>query len=212
MRNAHTYRPWSAASPMALKALMAVTGLALVTWCVLHVAGNLLTLLGPELVNRYGAALHDSPVLWLQRLGLSLAATAHVAAAIRLARCSQQATGGHRRLRLTFAGTMRHTGTAMLALTAIHIASIYGVAHPDFVPGDVHHNLGTLVRTVAGASVLIALTALFGFHVGHGLRSALTSMGLTARAWPRAVSRLVGALPMLFVVGFGLPIAWALLN
>jgi succinate dehydrogenase / fumarate reductase cytochrome b subunit len=214
MSHAHLY-PLPQARPgstIGRKALMAISGLLLLAWCALHVVGNLLTLLGPDVVNGYGAALHDSPVLWLQRIGLLAITLVHVLTAITLSRRNRCATGSHRPTRLSAAGTMPLTGAALLGLTAVHVATIYGVGHPAFLHGDVHHNLFTLARTPSGAATLLGLTALIGLHVGHGAKSALVSIGLTAGPWPRPLSRAVEAVPSLFVIGFALPVAWAWLS
>ena len=79
-------------STVGKKAVMALTGVVLFVWLLLHVGGNLLVFAGPHVVDGYGAALHARPwLLWPMRIGLLLAAGLHIAAAVPLARRARQA-------------------------------------------------------------------------------------------------------------------------
>src|SRR4029453_8178950 len=80
-------------SSVALKILMAVTGILLVLFLFAHMAGNLKIFVGAESFNHYAHWLRDlgAPALphewflWIQRGGLTIAVLGHIVAAVILA-------------------------------------------------------------------------------------------------------------------------------
>src|SRR5689334_16079636 len=83
-------------STVVRKALVAVSGLALWTWIVLHVAGNLTLFSGPGVADGYAAALRRAPAwLWAARVGLGAAMITHVAGVVSLARTGRAARPRH---------------------------------------------------------------------------------------------------------------------
>src|SRR5262245_39080674 len=76
---------WS--STVGKKAVMAVTGIIMITWLVLHAAGNLLAFRGSEALNAYSAFLKSTgELLWLVRGILFVAVILHIVAALQLTR------------------------------------------------------------------------------------------------------------------------------
>jgi len=73
-------------SSVGAKILVALTGLGLVGFVVVHLVGNLKIFQGPEAINHYAHFLkHDlGLVLWLFRAGLLFVFVLHLALAIRL--------------------------------------------------------------------------------------------------------------------------------
>ena len=69
-------------STVGKKAVMAVTGLMMVAFLVVHVLGNLQMFEGPLKINEYSATLHGlALLLWVARGGLLAALVLHVIAA-----------------------------------------------------------------------------------------------------------------------------------
>ena len=58
------------------KQLMALTGVGLLGFLLVHMLGNLRVFSGPDALNGYAAWLQASPLLWPARLGLLGAAAA----------------------------------------------------------------------------------------------------------------------------------------
>jgi succinate dehydrogenase / fumarate reductase cytochrome b subunit len=114
------------------KYLMALTGLALIGFVVVHMSGNLLIFAGSDALNSYAKALKDQgPLLWVARGGLLLVFLLHVVLGIRLALSNRRARGG----RYVYEDTVqaswasRHmllTGLAILAFL------LYNLAHFTF--------------------------------------------------------------------------------
>ena len=75
-------------SSIGRKWIVALTGLFLIGFVLIHMAGNLQMFAGtPDKINQYAHLLKSSPlVLWGFRLGLLAAAVLHIWAALSLAR------------------------------------------------------------------------------------------------------------------------------
>src|SRR5262245_46815714 len=72
-------------SSISSKVIMALTGIGLVLFVIVHMAGNLQMFVGRDAMNAYGVALRKMPLLlWLVRCGLIAIAVVHVVMSIRL--------------------------------------------------------------------------------------------------------------------------------
>ncbi len=182
-------------SAVGKKAVMALSGLVLFGFVLVHMLGNLKLYQGAEKFNAYAEWLREvgspavphSGLLWAARLGLLAAAAVHVAAAWQLTLMNRRARpDGYRLLdtqQASYASrTMRWGGVLILLFVVYHLAHFtWGLswAHPDFVAGDAYHNV------VAGFNVwwvsafyIVAQLAL-GLHLYHGLWSFFQSLGWT---------------------------------
>ena len=93
---------------------------------------------------------------------------------------------------------MRSTGVIVLLFVLFHLADLtFGNANPDFVHGDVYHNLlASFERTWVVVIYVVAQIAL-AFHIYHGAWSMFQSVGLANprfndwRRWFAAVFAMV---------------------
>src|SRR5207302_1291415 len=105
-------------STVGRKALVALSGLLLGMWVVLHLLGNLTVFSGAATADRYAAALQQIPAwLWMARAGLAVAAVVHVAGVVSLTRSrgARQAARAARR---------RPAVAALSAAVALGFASV----------------------------------------------------------------------------------------
>jgi succinate dehydrogenase / fumarate reductase cytochrome b subunit len=170
------------ASTVSLKGLAALSGLALWTWVVLHLLGNLTVFTGGT--DQYAAALHAHPLLlWTARLGLLAAAALHVGATLVLARRAGRARPAAPPRRWAASRTMRWGGVLLLAFVSVHLAHLtFGVGVPHFAAAHPYRNIVTGLQAPLTAALYLAAVAVLGLHLFHGLRSSLTSVGLPAPA------------------------------
>lgn len=202
-------------STVVKKAVMALTGVVLFVWLLLHVSGNLLVFAGPQVVDGYGAALHERPwLLWPMRAALLLAVGLHIAAAVPLARRAREARGRRyvkpRLQAATFAAhTMRIGGVLLAGFIVFHLLHLTsGTLHPAFIAGGVHHNLVAGLRVPAVAAIYLGAVTVLALHLAHGLFSARRSLGLRnpSRQGPRRL--LSAAAAVVIWVGFSvIPVA-----
>ena len=172
-------------STVGRKALVAVSGLLLWAWLILHVLGNLTVFSGAAAADGYAAALRRAPAcLWLARGSLAGAALIHVAGVASLTRASRAARPRRER-HLTgrsstaAARSMRVGGVLLLTFVVYHLLHLtFGVLHPRFLPGHVYDNIVVGLRPVWVAAIYVVAAGLVGLHLVHGHWAAVRSLGL----------------------------------
>lgn len=208
---------------IALKLLMAVTGLVFVGYLLLHMYGNLKALTGEEGFNEYAEHLRSfgepmlphGGLLWIVRVVLLLSLVGHVYAAYTL----WSRAGSARRTKYAAVKTaatskwMRWGGTFLLVFIGwhlLHFTIIKISPNGDKQGPDVTQNPYELV--VASFQVwwmvliyVAAMIALF-MHLNHGVYSAQQTLGWTGSPKAHARAKMIGlATAALIVVGFLIP-------
>lgn len=195
-------------SHVGRKALMAVTGLVLFVFVLVHMIANLQAFQGAAL-DRYAEQLRVFPVLlWTTRVVLLLAAVVHVVAGVDLWAARRRARPvdyrDYRAEGSTAASrTMFWSGVLVLGFVVYHLLDLtFGVTNPDFRPGEVLHNLLVSMSRVAAAIFYVAAVIGLGFHLWHGLWSTFQSIGVSNRAFTPGIQKAAAALATLLAVGF----------
>lgn len=174
---------WS--STLGKKWLMAVTGIVLFGFVVVHMLGNLQLYAGPEQLNHYAELLRKNmALLWAARAVLLFAVGVHIVAAFQVWIRSRRSRPVRYRVfrppAVDYAArTMAWTGPIVAAFVVYHLLHFTsGTVHPDFQPGDVYHNVvvGFSNPLVAGFYMLANL--LLAVHLYHGLWSLFQTLGL----------------------------------
>jgi succinate dehydrogenase / fumarate reductase cytochrome b subunit len=198
-------------STVGKKMVMAVTGIFLVLFVIGHMIGNLQIYLGPEPLNHYGELLRElghGGLIWVFRATMLGAVGLHVwaATALTLGSWAARPTGYRRRqvwVESTYASrTMRWGGPILLLFIIYHLLHLTtGQLHPDFVAGDVYHNVvtGFSVPWVSGVYIVAQLA--LGLHIYHGAWSMLQTVGLSHASYNRV--RTIIALLIALVVAIG---------
>jgi succinate dehydrogenase / fumarate reductase cytochrome b subunit len=179
-------------SAVGKKYVMAITGIVGMGYVIVHMLGNLKMFLGPEDINHYGEFLREllvpiaprTVVLWLLRTGLIVALILHLHAAYSLTVMNHKARPvkyqSHRDyVAADFASrTMRWTGIIVLLFIAWHLADLtWGFANPDFIRGDVYHNVVESLSRVPVSILYIVANIALGIHLFHGAWSLFQSIG-----------------------------------
>ncbi|MEU7868884.1 succinate dehydrogenase cytochrome b subunit [Dactylosporangium sp. NPDC049140] len=205
-------------SSIALKILMAGTGILLVLFLFAHMAGNLKIFVGAEAFDHYAHWLRDlgTPLLprtwylWLQRGGLTAAVLAHIFAAVVLARRARAARPvryAHRpRVQGSYAArTMRWGGVIILLFVVFHILDLTtGTVNPV---GDKQHPYANVVADFAPGRWYVTLfyalaIVAIGFHLRHGIFSALRTLGQQSPRGERTARAVALVLSLVLVVGY----------
>jgi succinate dehydrogenase / fumarate reductase cytochrome b subunit len=169
-----------ARSSIGMKQLMAVTGLALAGFVLVHMVGNLQGL---------------GPILWLLRGGLLVVFLVHVAAGVRLAKLNSAARPETYRMFKPqkikwYSRLMPMTGVFLLLFLVVHLGHFtFGVIDPDafalketvsldHTRHDVYGMLVTGFLDPVWAYGYIGIMAFLCMHLAHGVTSFLQSMGL----------------------------------
>lgn len=169
------------------KAVMAVSGAALLLFVVGHLAGNLQIFLGAEKLNDYAAMLRGAPgLLWLARIGLLAALAAHVIASAQIVLANRRARpigyAAKRDVETTYAArTMAISGPLVLLYVVYHLMMFtFLVTGPGYSPTDVYRNVVSAFQSPVISGVYIAAMLLLGLHLYHGAWSMLHTLGISS--------------------------------
>jgi len=204
---------------------MAITGLILIGYLVAHMYGNLKIFAGEGAFNDYAHHLRTlgepilpySGALWVIRVVLIVAVLAHMYAAFSLWSRAHKARGGTRRYRSsksrrgvqrTYASfTLRWGGVIILLFVIYHLLHLtWNTIHPGGAAAEPYDRVvnGFQIWWVVLAYT-IAMIAV-GFHLRHGMWSALTTLGANTSSLARQrLNVLAYAVAGVVTVGFLLP-------
>src|SRR5690349_1739415 len=197
-------------SSIGLKVVMAVTGAILFGFVLAHLAGDLLLYRGPEAINAYGHELRTllhGAALPVARVTLLLAAVLHVWSAWALTvRNAKARPHGYKALKpkeSTYASrTMRWSGVIILAFVIYHLMHFtFGNVHPDFVEGDVYHNVVAGFRVWPVSVFYVVAMVLLGFHLNHGVWSLFHTLGVSHPGRRKLIRLGAAAFSILIVLG-----------
>jgi succinate dehydrogenase / fumarate reductase cytochrome b subunit len=198
------------ASSVGKKIVMGATGLVLVAYLVLHMAGNLQVFLGREVFNRYAGLLHTSEeLLWVVRVVLIVCLALHVAAAYQLTIRARAARPTEYAKRETRAATiasrlMRIGGVAILVFIPVHILNFTtGGWHPDYANSDVYGNVIYAFAEWPWLSVFyIGVMVFVGFHLYHGAWAMFRTLGVAKPSPSPLERRFAKVLAWIVAAGF----------
>lgn len=203
-------------STIGKKVIMAVTGVIGIGFILVHMYGNLKVFIGPEYFNAYSEDLRalGAPIfghahaLWIMRLILIASVALHVWAATALtiqarkARPDQYAV--KRTLEANYASKlMRWGGVVIFVFILYHLMHFtWGNIHPDFIPGEVYHNLVVGFQFLPNVIFYLIAVSLLGLHLYHGGWSMMQTLGILSPRYDQAVRRGAAAFALLMTLGF----------
>jgi succinate dehydrogenase / fumarate reductase cytochrome b subunit len=204
-------------SSIGAKHIMAVTGLLLFLFAIVHMVGHLQMFGGPEMYNRYAHFLQELwEVKWPVRVGLLALLVIHAVTAIGLVSRNRAArpTAYARYTPVrssSVARAMAWTGLLVLAFVVFHILHFtLGQVQPDyFHVMDPKNRWDAYAMFVHGFQspaiygVYLVGILMLTMHLGHGAASWLQSLGLRHPKY--ATDRLGPTLGALLFVGYMLP-------
>lgn len=212
-------------SSIGKKYLMALSGLVLIGFVFVHMAGNLQILMGQEKINAYAHALQSLPlpILWGSRLFLLAAVLIHAVTAYQLVKENRRARPNQNYIETTKrAGLaslkMGLTGSILLAFIIFHllhftIRTIYPeysemmtiVGSPD--SNEIHDVYSMVLagfqHTWISVFYVVAMFLLCG-HLAHGVSSAFQSLGIRSESWRVKLEFAAKAYAWLIFVGFSI--------
>lgn len=205
-------------STVGRKYVMGLSGLALVAFIIVHLAGNLTLFFGPEAFNSYVLKLESlGPLIRLAELGLMAVFVFHIIFAFsvtaqnRSARKSRYAVKGNagKPSRKSLASqSMIYTGGVLLIFLVAHVwmFRFQTRVNPEHViihGSEVINLYKPVVQAFKQPPIVIIYTAVMlflGMHIRHGFWSAFQSLG----AWhPRYT-------PVIYTLGVFLAVVLAL--
>ena len=209
-------------SSIGIKYVVAVTGLALTGFVLVHMLGNLLVFLGQDHLNAYANTLKNNPgLLWTARLGLLLMFVVHIYLALQLKikNLAARPTAyvfSHTEEASFASRTMVWTGLAIFFFVLYHLAHFtLGITDPmnaHLVDSKGRHDVYSMVihafrSPLISGLYILAMVFLF-LHLSHGVQSTFQTLGITRRRWDSLIYRCGMGLTLLVVVGnISIPLA-----
>ena len=202
-------------SSVGRKYVMAVTGIFLFGFVVVHMLGNLQIYLGQDALNDYAKHLEELPyLLWPARIFLLITLVIHIFVAFSLAienraarpvRYAKQGT-----VQASYASrTMVMSGVIIFLFIVYHLLHFtWGKIQPQFFEqldakgredlyGMVVHGFGNVYIS---AFYIFAMGVLC-FHLSHGLESLFQSLGLRSKSMEPLLRKIAITLALFVFIG-----------
>lgn len=208
-------------SSVGTKVLLALSGLALAAYLILHLIGNAFLIIGPEFLNEWGHKLITNPLVIPAEIGLLVIFLIHVYKAVvnwwanRQARpvgYAEKKWAGHTSRKNVGSATMIWTGAIVAVFVVIHVVTFkYGPYYE--VPGSEVRDLARMVFEAFGQPLTVgfyvAVMVLIGFHLRHGISSAFQSLGADGPRFTPAIQLIGYLLAVVLAAGFAFIPIWA---
>ncbi|HEY3380481.1 MAG TPA: succinate dehydrogenase cytochrome b subunit [Vicinamibacterales bacterium] len=206
-------------SSVAEKLLIAVTGLLLFLYLVVHLIGNTLLFLGPTTFNGYAHALISNPLVIPIELGLAAVFALHIWKTVmmwwrnRQARPSgyeQKRWAGSPSRKSLASTTMIYTGLLTAVFVVLHVRAFkYGPAGEIAGRRDLYGLVIDFFRDPLHIVFYEICLVLVGFHLWHGFSSSFESLGIDDPRYTRYVLALGKIVAILIASGFIVIPFWA---
>jgi succinate dehydrogenase / fumarate reductase, cytochrome b subunit len=210
----------AARSTIALKMLMAVSGILFILFVLTHMYGNLKAFAGHDAYNEYAHHLRELGVpmlpegglLWILRVVLIVALVVHVYAAVVLWRRARRARTVRyvvkKHTGATFASRMmRWGGFAILLFVVWHLLN-FTIGKVNVTGGATDDPYNLLVDSFSTwwlTLIYLVAMAMLGAHLHHGIWSAAQTLGLTNNSRARTNAKWLGfILALVITVGFSI--------
>ncbi|MGN6384784.1 MAG: succinate dehydrogenase cytochrome b subunit [Verrucomicrobiota bacterium] len=214
-------------SSLGKKYIMAISGMALFAFVVLHMVGNLQIFLGPDAINDYGYFLQSKPELvWPARFGLLVLVLLHIWAAIKLSAENRAARPkGYRKFNPI--GSSYASRTMLVSGLLIFCFIVYHLLHfTAQVPGinftgknfttledaKQHHDVYRMMvlgfsQPIVSIFYIISM-ALLCLHLSHGVSSMFQSLGWKNKKYGTFIDRFAMTAAVVLIIGYSsIPLA-----
>ncbi|HEY0485534.1 MAG TPA: succinate dehydrogenase cytochrome b subunit [Mycobacteriales bacterium] len=202
-------------STLGKKTIMAVSGLVMLGYLVVHMYGNLKIFFGAHSFDEYARWLrtigepfvHHGWALWIIRVVLVVAVVLHAVSAYQLSRrdiAARPSKYVHRRPRASYATRTMRWGGVILGLFIIwHILDLTtGTVQRGFVAGHPYHNVVAAFHDWWNNVIYIVAMLALGLHVRHGFWSAAQTLGQGSAARDRTLKVVADLLAIVLTAGF----------
>jgi succinate dehydrogenase / fumarate reductase cytochrome b subunit len=204
-------------SSLSCKYIMAITGLGLSLFVLVHMLGNLQVFLGREVMNRYAHFLKSNPeLLWPARIILLVFFVAHLAMGLSLTLQNQKARPVGYQYQRHYEEANLASRTMILSGLVIFAFLIYHLLHftlgvidvPNFAHTDpLSHQADVYGMVIRGFSQpVIVITYIIaqiflGLHLWHGVPSLFQSLGINRPRWARGIEYFGAGFTILVIGG-----------
>lgn len=206
----------AARSTIALKLLMASSGIIFIGFVLLHMYGNLHAFAGHDSFNQYAEHLRTlgtptlpySGALWIIRVVLIVSLVVHVTTALLLTLRARRARTVRYQVKQNTSSTlssrtMRWGGVTLLVFLIWHLLN-FTIGKINVTGGATNDPFNLVVDSFDTwwlTVIYLAAMGALGMHLRHGVWSAAQTLGWTNSARSRATAKLVGLVTAVVIAG-----------
>lgn len=201
---------------------MGLTGLLLIGFVIVHLAGNLLLYVGFEDYNHYAHALHSKPgLIFVAEIGLLALFVSHIFIAIQITRENRAARSEAYRMRRSKqgkgAGTpsalMFVSGAIVLGFILLHLSDFrFNLRHPGPAGEEPFERAIRLLQDPISAGVYFVGSLFLGWHLLHGFQSLFQTFGWNHPKYTPLLKKVGIVLAIVLALGFASFPVWAMLK
>ena len=203
-------------SSLGKKYLMAITGLFLCSFLIIHFLGNIALFTNPVQFNEYTRFMSSNPIIRVMEIILVLGFLTHIIDAIILTRVNKKAQpvkyAMNKNKSSWYSRNMGLTGTIILVFLILHLQSFWyeykfgEVLMTVDSNGNEIKDMFTIVKTAFSewwySAIYILAMILLGSHLNHGFQSAFQSVGLRHKKYTPTIKMLGTGFSISITLGF----------
>ena len=203
-------------SSLGKKYLMAITGLFLCSFLIIHFLGNMALFTNPVQFNEYTRFMSSNPIIRVMEIILVLGFLTHIIDAIILTRVNKKAQpvkyAVNKNKSSWYSRNMGLTGTIILVFLILHLQSFWyeykfgEVLMTVDSNGNEIKDMFTIVKTAFSewwySAIYILAMILLGSHLNHGFQSAFQSVGLRHKKYTPTIKMLGTGFSISITLGF----------
>ena len=203
-------------SSLGKKYLMALTGLFLCSFLVIHFLGNITLYTDPVQFNEYTRFMSSNPIIRVMEIVLVAGFLTHIIDAVMLTMANKKAQpvkyAMDKKQSSWYSRNMGLTGSVILAFLVLHLQSFwygYKFGSPAYATDSAGlpiKDMYTMVVEAFGefwySGLYVVAVSLLGIHLNHGFQSAFQSVGLRHKKYTPTIKMLGTAFSILITLGF----------
>lgn len=197
-------------SSIGKKLVMAITGVALMLFLIIHLAGNMSLYGGKDAFNNYvGLLEHIKPFIRVIEVILALVFVFHIFNGVRLwienkqARPQGYSVNGSRKNTDVFSRTAFITGSIVFIFLVIHLQTIWYKFNYSGTELDLYTITTEWFQVWWYAALYFIAVLLLGFHLNHGFQSAFQTFGWNHKKYFPFIEKLGTVYALIMTIGFG---------
>tara|TARA_B100001093_G_C26855809_1_gene1027354 strand:- start:4429 stop:5103 length:675 start_codon:yes stop_codon:yes gene_type:complete len=203
-------------SSLGKKYLMALTGLFLCSFLVIHFLGNIALFTDSIQFNEYTRFMSSNPIIRVMEIVLVAGFLTHIIDAIMLTRANKKAQpvkyAMNKNKSSWYSRNMGLTGSVILVFLVLHLQSFWyeykfgEVLMTIDSSGNEIKDMFTIVKTAFSewwySSIYVLAMIILGSHLNHGFQSAFQSVGLRHKKYTPTVKMLGTGFSITITLGF----------
>ncbi|MGH9373907.1 MAG: succinate dehydrogenase cytochrome b subunit [Vicinamibacterales bacterium] len=212
-------------SSVGTKLLIGITGLLLFAYLILHLAGNVIVVAGPDVFNEYSHKLISNPLIVPIEIGLLIVFVVHIYKAVRMfignqaarpVRYQKTAYAGHTSRKSVSSSTMIASGLFLFAFLLIHVKQFkfgsYYQTVADASVRDLYRTEIEVFQQPLWVLFYVVATIVVGLHLRHGIASGFQSIGFDHPLYTRRLTTWSVVCAVIIGGGLGMIPVWVYLT